>query len=163
QLRLPGHDPYRGNRAPHGASRHDGGAVQRRSGAASSSPARRPPKRGCLRNTVPRVGRGFFHHGDATPRRRRVSGAVSARGGPMGEGIQFGFCVPIFANPGMIFFRTPSYERLDWPTTRDAVLECEALGYDSVFVADHVFLGREGAIYEGWTVLAALAGMTNRL
>lgn len=77
--------------------------------------------------------------------------------------IQFGFCVPIFANPGMIFFRTPSYERLDWPTTRAAVLECEALGYDSAFVADHLFLGHKGAIYEGWTLLAALAGITERL
>ena len=79
------------------------------------------------------------------------------------SGVQFGFCVPIFANPGMIFFRTPCYERLDWATTRDAALECESLGYDSVFVADHVFLGRDGAIFEGWTLLAALAGMTSRL
>jgi alkanesulfonate monooxygenase SsuD/methylene tetrahydromethanopterin reductase-like flavin-dependent oxidoreductase (luciferase family) len=76
---------------------------------------------------------------------------------------QFGFCVPIFANPGMSFFRTPCYERLDWPTTRAAVLECEALGYDSVFVADHVFLGRDGAIFEGWTLLSALAEATRRV
>ena len=77
--------------------------------------------------------------------------------------IQFGFCVPIFANPGMVFFRTPCYERLDWPTTRAAALECEALGFDSLFVADHVFLGRDGAIYEGWTLLAVLAGLTHRI
>jgi alkanesulfonate monooxygenase SsuD/methylene tetrahydromethanopterin reductase-like flavin-dependent oxidoreductase (luciferase family) len=77
--------------------------------------------------------------------------------------IRFGFCIPIFANPGMAFFRTPCYERLDWPATRKAVLECEALGYDSLFVADHVFLGRHGAIYEGWTLLSALAGMTRRM
>jgi alkanesulfonate monooxygenase SsuD/methylene tetrahydromethanopterin reductase-like flavin-dependent oxidoreductase (luciferase family) len=81
----------------------------------------------------------------------------------MTQSIEFGFCVPIFANPGMAFFRTPCYERLDWPTTRDAVLECEALGYDSLFVADHVFLGRDGAIYEGWTLLSALAGLTRRM
>jgi len=79
------------------------------------------------------------------------------------RGIRFGFCVPIFANPGMAFFRTPCYERLDWPTTRKAVLESEALGYDSLFVADHVFLGRDGAIYEGWTLLSALAGITRRM
>jgi alkanesulfonate monooxygenase SsuD/methylene tetrahydromethanopterin reductase-like flavin-dependent oxidoreductase (luciferase family) len=78
-------------------------------------------------------------------------------------GIEFGFCVPIFANPGMAFFRTPCYERLDWPTTRAAVLECEALGYDSLFVADHVFLGRDGAIYEGWTLLSVIAGLTRRI
>jgi alkanesulfonate monooxygenase SsuD/methylene tetrahydromethanopterin reductase-like flavin-dependent oxidoreductase (luciferase family) len=62
----------------------------------------------------------------------------------------------------MAFFRTPCYERLDWEATRAAVLEAEALGYDSLFVADHVFLGRDGAIYEGWTLLSALAGMTRR-
>src|SRR5262245_6777802 len=77
--------------------------------------------------------------------------------------VHFGFCVPVFANPGMSFFRTPCWERLEWPAVRDAVLECEALGYDSLFVADHMFLGRDGAIFEGWTLLAALAGMTTRL
>ncbi len=77
--------------------------------------------------------------------------------------MEFGFCAPIFANPGMSFFRTPCYERLDWRATRNAVLEAEALGYDSVFVADHVFLGRDGAIFEGWTLLSAFAGMTHRM
>jgi len=77
--------------------------------------------------------------------------------------IEFGFCVPIFANPGMAFFRTPCYTGLDWNVTKDAILECEQLGYDSLFVADHVFLGRDGAIYEGWTLLSALAGMTERM
>ena len=81
----------------------------------------------------------------------------------MRRAVEFGFCVPIFANPGMAFFRTPCYERLDWPTTRAAVLECEALGFDSLFVADHVFLGRDGAIYEGWTLLSVLAGLTTRI
>ncbi len=35
----------------------------------------------------------------------------------MTTNIQFGFCVPIFANPGIAFFRTPCYERLDWNVT----------------------------------------------
>jgi alkanesulfonate monooxygenase SsuD/methylene tetrahydromethanopterin reductase-like flavin-dependent oxidoreductase (luciferase family) len=81
----------------------------------------------------------------------------------MTRSVQFGFCVPIFANPGMSFFRTPCYERLDWKATKNAVLECEKLGYDSLFVADHVFLGRDGAIFEGWTLLSAFAGMTERM
>ena len=81
----------------------------------------------------------------------------------MTRSVQFGFCVPIFANPGMSFFRTPCYERLDWKATKNAVLECEKLGYDSLFVADHVFLGRDGAIFEGWTLLSAFAAMTERM
>ena len=43
--------------------------------------------------------------------------------------IKFGFCVPIFANPGMAFFRTPSYEKLDWKSLQDTVIHCEEQGY----------------------------------
>lgn len=77
--------------------------------------------------------------------------------------IGFGFCIPIFANPGRAFFRTPCFERLEWEPIRRAVLECETLGYDSIFVGDHVFLGLEGAIYECWTTLTALAALTRKI
>lgn len=77
--------------------------------------------------------------------------------------IRFGFAVPIFANPGMAFFRTPCFERLEWAPIARAVREAERLGYDSLFVADHMFLGRDGAMLEGWTTLAALAGLTRRM
>ncbi|HXF61326.1 MAG TPA: LLM class flavin-dependent oxidoreductase [Caldilineaceae bacterium] len=76
--------------------------------------------------------------------------------------IQFGFCVPIFANPGARLFRTPNYVRLDPGTTMDMARAADALGYDSLWVADHLMLGRDEAILEGWTVLAALAGSTHR-
>jgi alkanesulfonate monooxygenase SsuD/methylene tetrahydromethanopterin reductase-like flavin-dependent oxidoreductase (luciferase family) len=76
---------------------------------------------------------------------------------------QFGFCVPIFAQPGPQLFRTPSYERLDPQITLAAAVECERLGYDSLWVADHFFLGGDGAILEGWTTLSVLAGLTSRI
>jgi len=38
----------------------------------------------------------------------------------------------------------------------------DALGYDSLWVADHLMLGKDDAILEGWTVLSALAGATSR-
>jgi alkanesulfonate monooxygenase SsuD/methylene tetrahydromethanopterin reductase-like flavin-dependent oxidoreductase (luciferase family) len=38
----------------------------------------------------------------------------------------------------------------------------ETLGYDSLWVADHLMLGRNHEIMEGWTTLAALAGATRR-
>ncbi len=63
----------------------------------------------------------------------------------------------------MAFFRTPCFERLEWPPIARAVREAERLGYDSLFVADHCFLGRDGAMLEGWTTLAALAGLTRRM
>lgn len=77
--------------------------------------------------------------------------------------IKFGFCVPIFANPGMAFFRTPCYERLDWDSLKETVLLCESLDYDSLFVADHVFLGRDGEIWECLASMAAFAALTERM
>lgn len=76
--------------------------------------------------------------------------------------IQFGFCVPIFAYPGGRLFRTANYPRLDVQTSLALAREADALGYDALWVADHLMLGEENAIMEGWTTLAALAGSTQR-
>jgi alkanesulfonate monooxygenase SsuD/methylene tetrahydromethanopterin reductase-like flavin-dependent oxidoreductase (luciferase family) len=85
------------------------------------------------------------------------------RGREGGTVVEFGFAVPIFANPGVTAFRTPNFERLEWQPIRSAIEEAERLGYSSVWVADHMFLGRDGAILEGWTTLAAIAGFTSRM
>lgn len=77
--------------------------------------------------------------------------------------IKFGFCVPIFANPGMAFFRTPAYKKLDWESLKDTVLLCDNIGYDSIFIADHVFLGRDGDIWECISLMSAFAALTNNL
>lgn len=76
---------------------------------------------------------------------------------------QFGFCVPIFAHPGPRLFRTPNYAQLDAATTLEMARAAESLGYDSLWVADHLMLGKDEAILEGWTVLAALGGSTQRV
>lgn len=76
--------------------------------------------------------------------------------------VQFGFCVPIFACPGANLFRTPSYPELDTATTMNLARLADELGYDSLWVADHLMLGKDDAILEGWTVLSALAGATRR-
>ncbi len=76
--------------------------------------------------------------------------------------IQFGYCVPIFALPGGQLFRTPNYAELDVATTMRLAQSADALGYDSLWVADHLMLGKDDAIMEGWTTLAALAGSTRR-
>ena len=76
--------------------------------------------------------------------------------------IRCGFCVPIFAAPGQWGFRTPNYDALDVAETMAIAVEADALGYDSLWIADHLQLGQEQAIMEGWTTMAALAGMTER-
>jgi alkanesulfonate monooxygenase SsuD/methylene tetrahydromethanopterin reductase-like flavin-dependent oxidoreductase (luciferase family) len=75
---------------------------------------------------------------------------------------RFGFCLPIFACPGVALFRTPAYERLDARTTLRLGVLAEELGYDSLWVADHLMLGKDEAILEGWTTLSVLAGATSR-
>lgn len=75
---------------------------------------------------------------------------------------QFGYCLPIFANPSPGLFRTPAYENLDAATTLALGVKAEALGFDSLWVADHLMLGKDEAILEGWTTVSALAGATSR-
>ncbi|MCX6050388.1 MAG: LLM class flavin-dependent oxidoreductase [Chloroflexi bacterium] len=76
--------------------------------------------------------------------------------------IQFGFCLPIFAYPGGRFFRTPNYSVLDPVKTLKLGQTADELGYHSLWVADHLMLGHDNAIMEGWTTLAALAGSTRQ-
>jgi alkanesulfonate monooxygenase SsuD/methylene tetrahydromethanopterin reductase-like flavin-dependent oxidoreductase (luciferase family) len=76
--------------------------------------------------------------------------------------IKFGYCLPIFAWPGARLFRTPAYAQLDTATTMRLGKLADELGYHSLWVADHLMLGKDEAILEGWTTLAALAGMTAR-
>ncbi|MER3486893.1 MAG: F420-dependent oxidoreductase, partial [Chloroflexota bacterium] len=54
--------------------------------------------------------------------------------------VQFGFCVPIFASPGRNLFRTPGYAALDPRLTIELACQAESLGYDSLWVADHLML-----------------------
>ena len=75
---------------------------------------------------------------------------------------QFGVCLPIFACPGIQLFRTPGFTELDASAIVPWGRQAEALGYDSLWVADHLMLGKDEAILEGWTVLSALAGATSR-
>lgn len=76
--------------------------------------------------------------------------------------LSFGVCLPIFACPGIQFFRTPARDELDPSEVLPFAREAEALGYDSLWVADHLMLGKDEAILEGWTVISALAGATTR-
>ena len=76
--------------------------------------------------------------------------------------VQFGVCLPLFACPGIQLFRTPAINALDPATVLPFGRAAEDLGYDSLWVADHLMLGKDEAILEGWTVLSALAGATTR-
>lgn len=74
----------------------------------------------------------------------------------------FGLCLPIFAAPGPRLFRTPGWRRVEAGAVLDLGRRADELGYDSLWVADHLMIGQDDAILEGWTTLAALAGCTRR-
>ncbi len=74
--------------------------------------------------------------------------------------VRFGYCLPIFANPTASLFRTPNYDHVDARLTLDPGKHAEEPGFDSLWVADHLMLGRSEAILEGWTMLSALSGVT---
>ena len=76
---------------------------------------------------------------------------------------RFGYCVPMFANPGPAFFRVPAATTLDPVAAVDAAVEAERLGFDSVWTADHLMHGYNGGIMEGWTTLSVIAGKTSRV
>jgi alkanesulfonate monooxygenase SsuD/methylene tetrahydromethanopterin reductase-like flavin-dependent oxidoreductase (luciferase family) len=77
--------------------------------------------------------------------------------------LQYGFCVPVFANPGAAFFRTPTWQALDPVDAIQAAVDAERLGYDSIWVADHLIHGVDGGIMEGWTTLSVIAGRTHTI
>lgn len=64
--------------------------------------------------------------------------------------IKFG--VTIDAAPEMLF-------KADYATINKMAVQCERLGYYSLWVMDHLTWGRggEGAVFEAWTLLSALA------
>ena len=78
-------------------------------------------------------------------------------------GVRLGFCVPPFAMPGARFMRTPAWRDLEPVAAVDAAVEAERLGYDSIWMADHLMHGHDGAILEGWTTLCVIAGRTQRV
>ena len=76
---------------------------------------------------------------------------------------RFGVCVPLFANPGSAYFRTPAWQALEPIRSVELAVAAEELGYDSVWVADHLMHGLDGGILEGWTTLSVIAGRTQRV
>jgi alkanesulfonate monooxygenase SsuD/methylene tetrahydromethanopterin reductase-like flavin-dependent oxidoreductase (luciferase family) len=79
--------------------------------------------------------------------------------------VKFGVEIPTYAGAGgaPMGRDAPLYEHIDWKTAKDTVLLAEKLGYDSIWMADHFILGRDGEIFEIWTSLSAFAALTQRI
>lgn len=70
--------------------------------------------------------------------------------------IKFGVFLPFYA------FRTENRTTLLFNRLRDLVIECERLGFDSVWLDDHMMLDTM-PILECWTTLSALSIVTKRI
>lgn len=77
--------------------------------------------------------------------------------------MKLGYCVPAFAMPGAGLFRTPNVSDIREVDVCGLAREAERLGFDSIWVCDHLMLGRDKAVLEGWTTLAMIAGVTSRI
>ena len=88
---------------------------------------------------------------------------VACREAALMPDLKLGYCVPLFANPGAAFFRTPAWTELDPRAAVESAVVAERLGYDSVWAADHLMHGHDDGIMEGWTTLSVIAGRTSRV
>ena len=71
--------------------------------------------------------------------------------------IKFGVFLPFYA---FKFEKTNPSSRFD--RVRNIVLECERLGYDSVWLDDHLMFGKS-PVFECWTTIAALSSITAKI
>lgn len=77
--------------------------------------------------------------------------------------LRISVAAPVFAGWGQADLRTPNVSEASWALVREIVLLAEELGLHAAWFSDHLFLGRDGAFFEPWTALSALAGSTNRI
>ncbi len=77
--------------------------------------------------------------------------------------MKFGFCPPIFAGWGDAHPRTPLVEHVDIDQIKSSVLAAEDLDFETLWFADHLIMGRDQAILEGWTAMCWAAGLTHRI
>jgi F420-dependent oxidoreductase-like protein len=71
--------------------------------------------------------------------------------------IKFGVFLPFYAFESEEKKPLASFNRV-----RDVVLECEQLGYDSVWLDDHLMFGKR-PVLECWTTLSALSAITAKI
>ncbi len=70
---------------------------------------------------------------------------------------KFGFCLPIFAGASAWDYS------IDFASMKSSIASCEQLGFDSLWVPDHLTMGYHNEILECWTVLAAASQLSEHL
>jgi len=83
----------------------------------------------------------------------------------VGERLEFGFMGHPFAGSraDVRILNCPFYERIDWNTERNAILEAEKLGFGSVWLPDHLSMGEGGTTLENWTTITTFLNLTEKI
>ncbi|MGA2237921.1 MAG: LLM class flavin-dependent oxidoreductase [Candidatus Bathyarchaeia archaeon] len=77
--------------------------------------------------------------------------------------IGFGLVLPTFSGINDTHLYAPCYEKFDYSLTRKTARLAEEIGYDGLWICDHLAMGNGWEIAECWTVLSALAAVTDRI
>lgn len=75
----------------------------------------------------------------------------------------FGWAAPTFGGINDSHIDTPLIDVIDFEMIKSVALLCESLGFEKLWVADHLILGNESRILESWTVMSCLAATTSRI
>ncbi len=75
----------------------------------------------------------------------------------------FALCLPSFTAPGAGLFRVPNWDRLAADPLLDWAERADRDGFDAIWVPDHVMIGKDDAVFDGWTLLAAIAARTGQV
>ncbi len=79
--------------------------------------------------------------------------------------MKFGVFIPTFAdspengNPGF----APAYSNIDCKKTTQYAVKAEQLGFDSIWVPDHLIMGKDDTILDPLITLGALATSTTTI
>jgi probable F420-dependent oxidoreductase len=77
--------------------------------------------------------------------------------------VSFGCEMPVFSGIGDAHPDAPCYERLNLPLTLRIASLLEELGFDRLWICDHLIFGNRGEVAECWTTLSAIAAITKRI
>jgi alkanesulfonate monooxygenase SsuD/methylene tetrahydromethanopterin reductase-like flavin-dependent oxidoreductase (luciferase family) len=77
--------------------------------------------------------------------------------------MRLGLCLPTFGWSGPTLFRTPNVDAVDAADVLDWARRADDMGFDSLWACDHLMLGNDNAVLEGWTTLAAAGAVTSQV
>ena len=77
--------------------------------------------------------------------------------------LKFQIFIPTFSGKGGYHTEAPNCEVIDLSKIIDYSKKAEKLGYDAVYVCDHLMYGKDDAVLDPWISLSAIASATSKI